>query len=128
MRWALSAGLSWQWRQDAFEAAGQNGLQESTRKFRRVDGDDSLAALVVSAHAQPHPGCVPAEDALVGHCLAVGVARQAVQHRLGPGQRRLGTDHPVVALERVEPELPRRWRVAGVARQFMAALRGISVL
>ena len=113
-------------------ARAHGGPLHGTYEFRPVDGDDSLAGvaclaclacLVIDAHAQPHPSYIHAEDVLVGHRHAVGGARQVVQHHLGPGQRRLGVDHPVVAVERFEPDASRRWRVAGITRQFTAVVR-----
>ena len=79
---------------------------------RPVDEDRSLAAMMVGAHAQPHPLGIDADDALVGDGHAVRVARQVVQHQLGAGQRRLGIDHPVVTHELLRAGLgapPRCW-------------------
>ena len=90
---------------DALEAAGQNMLQEASDEVLAVDQDGALAAVVVGANAQAHTLAIDADDALVGDGHAVRVARQVVQHHLGPGQRRLGVDHPVMTLELDQPSM-----------------------
>src|SRR3546814_20218575 len=50
----------------------------------------------VCSSDQGDPGLIEAEEAAVRYRNAVGVARQIGEHRLGPGERRLGIDHPAL--------------------------------
>jgi hypothetical protein len=78
-------------------------LQEAGDEALAVDADRALAARVVGAHPQEHLAALDAHQALVADGRAVRVARQIVQHRRRPGQRRLRVDQPVVAAQGLQP-------------------------
>lgn len=71
-------------------------LQQPGDELGTRHTDRALAAVVIGAHAQDHSVAVDGQQSLIADGGAMGVARQVVQHRGRPRQRRLGVDHPVV--------------------------------
>ena len=81
-----------------------------------------LAAVVLPAEGDA--ALVHREQPAVGDGHAVRVARQVGQHRLRPGERPLGVDHPLALAQRREPGLEGlRRRPAPRARRRTAACR-----
>ena len=87
---------------DALEARRQHMLQQPGDELAPGDGDRALAAASSARTRKPHSCRRRWPQALVADGRAVRVARQVVQHRRRPGQRRLGIDHPVVAPQRLQ--------------------------
>lgn len=84
---------------DAVESARQGVEQEAAEELVSGEGHDLLAvgaALAIILVAESDPGIVEADEAAVRYRNPVGVARQIGEHRFGPGERRLGIDHPAL--------------------------------
>ena len=88
---------------DAVEAARQNVDQEAADELVGRQRHDLLAfssrAAIVFV-AERHAGLVEAEEPPVRDGNPVRVAREIGQHRLRPGEGRLGIDHPALLPDR----------------------------
>src|SRR3954469_19389292 len=78
------------------EAVGQNVEEKAPDEFRRGDGD-LLAVLGAEADA----ALVEGNEPVVRDAHAVGVPAEILEDLLGSGERALGVDHPVLAVQRV---------------------------
>jgi len=100
---AHSPGLAVSMMADAVEAARQDVDQEAAdelvgRQRHDLLAFSSRAAIVLVA--ERHAGLVEAEEPPVRNGNAVRVAREIGQHRLRPGEGRLGIDHPALLPDR----------------------------
>src|SRR3546814_9907420 len=93
---------------DAVESARQGVEQEAANELVSGQRHDLLAvgaALAIIFISEGDPGLIEAEEAAVRYRNAVGVARQIGEHRPGPGERRLGIDHPALPPDRKSTRL-----------------------
>ena len=90
---------------DAMEAARQDVDQKAADELVRRQRHDLLAFGPVAAIilvSERHTPLVEGNDPLVRYGDAVSVAREIGEHRLRPGERRFGVDHPALFADRRE--------------------------
>ena len=90
---------------DAVEALGQDVEQEAPDELvgrERHGAEPRLPVAAVVLVAEGDAALVEADEAAVRDGDAVGVAGEIGEHRLGPGEGRLGVDEPVLLPERRE--------------------------
>lgn len=88
---------------DAVKALGQDVEQEAADELVGGKGHDLLpvgATPTVVLVAEGDAGLVEAQQPAVRDGDAVGVPRQVGEHRLRPGERRLGVDNPALLPDR----------------------------
>jgi hypothetical protein len=92
---------------DSHEAFGEHVKKEAAKEFYAIESHGVLAVPV--AVVLPPEADVPvfqSDEALVGDGDPVGVAGQVLEDLLGPSERGLGVDHPLVPVERGEKPHP----------------------
>src|SRR5271169_6559984 len=102
---------------DAMKALGQNVEQEAPdelagRKRDRAKPLPAVAAVVLEAEGDAT--VIEADQSAVRDGEAVGVAREIGEHRLGPRERGLGVDEPLL--------LPQRREIGGKGRPAAQAV------
>ncbi len=92
---------------DAMETLGQDVQQKAADELVGRHGHDLLPiAVPIILPAKTHRAVLDIDEAVVGDGDAVRVAADVVGHLLGPGEGRLGKDHPVGLSQRrqIAPE------------------------
>ena len=95
---------------DAVEAAGQHVDEEAADELVARQRHDLVPLAAFDAVVLPPEGdavVVEGDQAAVGDGDAVGVAREIGEHRLGPGERALGSRRPTRSCA-AAPDRPRR--------------------
>jgi len=103
---------------DAMETLGQDVEQEPTNELVGGERHDLLAvgtAAAVILKAEGDAGLVEAQEAAVRDRDPVGVARQIGEHRLWPGERRFGINHPALLPDR--RQMPQKRTPVGEMRE-----------
>ena len=81
--------------------------KESTKKLASVEGHDSPSVLVgVVLVAESDLAVVERDKTLIGDGDSMGIAGEVLEHPLGPTERGLGVNDPVLASKRIEPAFP----------------------
>lgn len=114
---------------DAVKTVWQDVQQEATDEFAAVERHQAVTLLAftpiilpLEADATRFEGDEPA----IGDGDAVSVARQIRQHLIRPGERALGVDHPIAAMERLQ-EGAKRIEVAEMGMITEGAERAVAV-
>src|SRR3954463_11712352 len=90
---------------DAVKSPGQDVEQEAPDELVRGERDRAIPRLPVAAVfrvVKGYASFVEADQPAVRYGDAVGIAGEVDEHRLGPGEGRLGIDEPVLPPQRRE--------------------------